>query len=115
MHCRAQKTYYAYIMTNRSRTLYTGVTSNLEQRVWQHKHHVFAGFTAKYKVDRLVYFERFSRIQSAIDREKQIKGYTRLKKIALIVGQNPTWKDLSEEWYAKHRFEPDHGSDSRNA
>ena len=53
MHWREQKTYYAYIMTNRSRTLYTGVTSNLEQRVWQHKHHVFSGFTAQYKVDRL--------------------------------------------------------------
>ena len=55
----------------------------------------------------IVYFERFSRIHSAIAREKQIKGYTRLKKMALIVAQNPTWKDLSEAWYVKHRFEPD--------
>ena len=107
MHFAAQKTCYVYILTNRSRTLYTGVTSNLEQRVWQHKHHVFPGFTARYKLDRLVYFERFSRIHSAIAREKQIKGYTRLKKMALIVAQNPTWKDLSEAWYVKHRFEPD--------
>ena len=110
MHFGGQKTYYVYILTNRSKTLYTGVTSNLEQRVWQHKHHVFPGFAANYKIDRLVYFERYSSIQSAIAREKQIKGYTRLKKIALIVAQNPTWKDLSAEWYARHRFEPKHAA-----
>ncbi|HYL96925.1 MAG TPA: GIY-YIG nuclease family protein, partial [Terriglobales bacterium] len=78
MHFGGQKTYYVYILTNRSKTLYTGVTSNLEQRVWQHKHHVFSGFTATYKIDRLGYFERYSSIHSAIAREKQIKGYTRL-------------------------------------
>ena len=110
MHFGGQKTYYVYILTNRSKTLYTGVTSNLEQRVWQHKHHAFPGFTADYKIDRLVYFERYSSIHSAIGREKQIKGYTRLKKIALIVSQNPTWKDLSAEWYARHRFEPEHAA-----
>ncbi len=87
MHFPAQKTYYVYILTNRSKTLYTGVTSNLEQRVWQHKHHVFPGFTADYKIDRLVYFESYASIHSAIGREKQIKGYTRLKKIALIAGR----------------------------
>ncbi|HKU19943.1 MAG TPA: GIY-YIG nuclease family protein [Terriglobales bacterium] len=107
MHCAQQKTYYVYILTNRSKTLYTGVTSKLEQRVWQHKQHVFPGFTASYKIDRLVYFERYSSIHSAIAREKRIKGYTRLKKIALIISQNPTWKDLSEGWYRRHRFEPD--------
>ena len=72
------------------------------------KHHVFPGFTADYKIDRLVYFERHASIHSAIAREKQIQGYTRLKKITLIVSQNPTWKDLSEGWYSKHRFEPEH-------
>ena len=107
MHFDKQKTYYVYILTNRSKTLYTGVTGNLEQRVWQHKHHVFSGFTADYKIDRLVYFERYSSIHSAIAREKQIKGYTRLKKIALIVSQNPAWKYLSAEWYRRHRFEPE--------
>jgi putative endonuclease len=108
MYFGGQKTYCVYILTNRSKTLYTGVTSKMEQRVWQHKHHVLRGFTANYKIDRLVYFERYSSIHSAIAREKQIKGYTRLKKIALIVSQNPTWKDLSAEWYEKHRFEPEH-------
>ncbi len=97
-------------LTNRSKTLYTGATSNLEQRVWQDKHHVFPGFTADYKIDRLVYFERYASIHSAIAREKQIKWHTRLKKIALIVSQNPTWKDLSAEWYEKHRFEPEHAA-----
>ncbi|HLK33196.1 MAG TPA: GIY-YIG nuclease family protein [Terriglobales bacterium] len=113
MHSREARSYYVYILTNRSKTLYTGVTSNLEQRMWQHKHHVFPGFTADYKIDRLVYFERYSSVHSAIAREKQIKGYTRLKKIALIVGQNPTLNDLSETWYAKHRYEPDR--EARNA
>ena len=110
MHSAEPKTYYVYILTNRSKTLYTGVTSNLEQRVWQHKHHVFLGFTTDYKIDRLVYLERYSSVHAAIAREKQIKGYTRLKKIALIVAQNPAWRDLSEEWYRKHRFEPEHGA-----
>ncbi|HKC70124.1 MAG TPA: hypothetical protein VKB60_00815, partial [Terriglobales bacterium] len=72
--------------------------------------HVFPGFTARYKIDRLAYFEGYSSIHRAIAREKQIKGLTRLKKIALIVSQNPTWKDLSEGWYTKHRFEPDHAA-----
>ena len=107
MHFDKQKTYYVYLLTNRSKTLYTGVTSNLEQRVWQHKHHVFPGFTADYKIDRLVYFERYFSPHSAIAREKQIKGYTRLKKIVLIVSQNPTWEDLSAEWYRRHRLEPE--------
>jgi putative endonuclease len=92
------KTYYVYIMTNRSRTLYVGVTSNLEQRVWRHKKGYFEGFTSRYKIDRLVYFERWSHPGTAIAREKQLKGWKRIKKIALIVSMNPEWKDLSEEW-----------------
>ena len=99
--------YYVYIMTNRSQTLYTGVTSKIEKRVYEHKHGLTAGFTSKYKVDRLVYFERFSQIRSAIAREKQIKGLSRLKKMALIVSTNPEWKDLSEGWYDRHRYQPD--------
>ncbi|HXZ27347.1 MAG TPA: GIY-YIG nuclease family protein [Terriglobales bacterium] len=98
---------YAYILTNRSKTLYTGVTSNLEKRVFQHKNHWDAGFTRKYKIDRLVYFERFEDIRDAIVREKQIKGMTRLKKMALIVSMNPEWRDLSEEWYERHRYAPE--------
>ncbi len=101
--------YYVYIMTNRSKTLYTGVTSKLEKRVFEHKNGLTGGFTSKYKVDRLVYFERFGQIRSAIAREKQIKGLSRLKKMALIVSMNPEWKDLSEGWYHRHRYQPDDG------
>lgn len=93
-----EKSYYVYIMTNRSQTLYTGVTNDLERRVWEHKRGEGGYFTSKYKLDRLVYFERFRYVNNAIAREKQIKGLLRLKKMQLIVAANPTWKDLSEEW-----------------
>ena len=92
------KTYYVYMMTNRSRTLYTGFTSDIELRTRQHKNHRFEGFTARYKCDRLVWFERHADPNAAIAREKQIKPWSRVKKIALIVAMNPTWRDLSEEW-----------------
>jgi putative endonuclease len=95
---REPRTFYVYIMTDRSQTLYTGVTSKLEVRVWQHKNHLYEGFTSRYGLDRLVYYEAFSRIGDAIAREKQIKGWTRVKKMALIVNMNPTWRDLSEDW-----------------
>jgi putative endonuclease len=99
--------YYVYIMTNRSKTLYTGVTANLERRVLEHKQGIKGEFAARYKIDRLVYFERFGDIHAAIVREKQIKGLLRMKKIALIVSMNPAWKDLSEEWYVRHRYQPE--------
>jgi putative endonuclease len=83
-------------MTNKSGTLYTGVTNNLERRVYEHKHHLVDGFTKKYKIDKLVYFEDTNDINAAISREKQIKGWLRKKKIALIESMNPSWKDLSE-------------------
>jgi putative endonuclease len=86
-------------MTNRSRTLYIGVTSKFTLRVYQHKTGVFKGFTSRYKMDRLVYWEKFKRVQDAIAREKQLKGWTRVKKIQLIVSMNPTWKDLAEGWF----------------
>ena len=105
--------YYVYIMTNRSKTLYTGVTSKLEKRVFEHKNGLTGGFTSKYKVDRLVYFERFGHIRSAIAREKQIKGLSRLKKMALIVSMNPEWKDLSEGWYDRHRYQPDNSAKTK--
>ncbi len=82
--------FYVYIMTNRSRTLYTGFTSDLQKRVWQHKNHVYEGFTDRYNCDQLIYFERFTTPQGGINREKQIKGWKRIRKIALIVEQNPT-------------------------
>jgi len=93
-------------MTNRSKTLYTGVTGNLVHRVRRHKSGAGSRFTSRYWVDRLVYFERFEDIRNAIEREKQIKGLLRLKKIALIVSVNPEWKDLSAEWFARHQFQP---------
>ena len=89
--------YYVYILTNKSGTLYTGVTNNLERRVYEHKNHLIDGFTKKYKIDKLVYFEETDDVSTAIAREKQIKGWRREKKIALIESINPHWKDLSEE------------------
>jgi putative endonuclease len=87
---------FVYIMTNKSGTLYTGVTNNLERRIYEHKHHLVKGFTNKYNIDKLVYFEETSDINAAISREKQIKGWLRKKKIALIESMNPGWKDLSQ-------------------
>jgi putative endonuclease len=88
--------YFVYIMTNKSGTLYTGVTNNLERRVSEHKNHLIVGFTTRYKITKLVYFEETDDIIVAIEREKQIKGWNRKKKIALIESMNPDWQDLSE-------------------
>jgi len=88
------KHYYVYIMTNRSRTLYTGVTNNLTRRVFEHKHHLIDGFTKKYNITKLVYYEETNDVREAIAREKQIKGWLRKKKIALIESINAEWKDL---------------------
>jgi len=78
----------------------------LLRRVREHKMGIGAQFAARYKLNRLVYFERFEDIRNAIEREKQIKGLLRIKKIALIVSVDPEWKDLSEEWSARHQFQP---------
>jgi putative endonuclease len=94
------KKYYVYIMASKSRVIYTGVTNNLERRVDEHKNKLIEGFTSKYNVNRLVYFEETNDINAALNREKQIKGWLRTKKITLIESINPTWKDLSLEWYA---------------
>jgi putative endonuclease len=98
--------YFVHIMTNRTKTLYVGVTNNLLRRVREHKTSIASGFTAKYKLDRLVYFERFQDVHNAIEREKSIKGWLRIRKIALIVSVNPGWRDLSEEWYKRHQYQP---------
>jgi putative endonuclease len=90
----SQYQYFIYIMTNKSGTLYTGVTNNLERRSFEHKNHVIKSFTKKYKITKLVYFEETNDISAAISREKQIKGWMRKKKIALIESMNPGWKDL---------------------
>ena len=89
--------YYVYIMTNRSRTLYTGVTNNLQRRGLQHKSGMIPGFTSRYKIDRLVHFETTNDVHAALNREKQIKKMSRAKKIALVERANPTWADLAAE------------------
>jgi putative endonuclease len=88
-----------YILTNRSRTLYTGVTNNLVRRVYEHKQKLVRGFTEKYNIHQLVFYEETSDVNAAIAREKQIKGWTRAKKIALIESMNPEWRDLGNGWY----------------
>jgi putative endonuclease len=90
---------YVYILSSSFQKLYIGITTQIEIRVGQHKNRTFEGsFTSKYKIGKLVYFERFTEITTAIAREKQLKKWSRIKKIRLIVAQNPTWKDLSHEW-----------------
>ena len=92
--------YFVYMMTNKNKTvLYTGVTNSLERRVWQHKAKAIPGFTKKYNCDRLIYFEVYGRIEQAIAREKEIKGWTRAKKNALAFPLNPRWEDLAEAWF----------------
>jgi len=94
-----ESSFYVYIMSSLSRTLYTGVTNDLERRVGEHKEHKKpSSFTARYNVSRMVYFELFGDINVAIAREKEIKRLTRKRKIGLIESLNPNWKDLSEEW-----------------
>ena len=92
------KTYYVYIMNSPTGTLYVGMTNNLKRRVYQHKHKLIAGFTKKYNVTRLAYYEETTDVRAALAREKQIKGWLRAKKIALIESVNPEWRDLSEDW-----------------
>jgi putative endonuclease len=91
--------YYVYIMSNASRTLYVGVTNDLEHRVLQHKSKRQPGFTARYNVTKLVFYEDTNDIRVAIAREKQIKGWLRVKKIALVDSMNPGWLDLSNGWF----------------
>lgn len=98
------RSYYVYIMTNKTHTtLYTGVSGGLDGRVLQHKLKQVKGFTRKYNITKLVYYEEYQYINDAIAREKQIKGGSRKKKINLINNMNPAWKDLSEGWYDKKR------------
>ena len=104
---RERRCYYVYMVQSSSRrALYIGITSDLEQRVWQHKNGTFGGFSADYKTHRLVYFERFSEVTNAIAREKQLKRWRRAKKEWLVGTMNPAWKDLSADWLTHHRYEP---------
>ena len=91
--------YFVYLMANNTKMLYTGVTNNLERRVFEHKNHLTAGYTKKYNITKLVYFEETNDVQEAIAREKRIKGWLRTKKVALIESVNPEWQDLSADWY----------------
>lgn len=91
--------YCTYIMASRSHTLYIGVTGDLLRRVFQHKWREHDGFTQRYNCDRLVWFERYQDAHKAIAREKELKGWRREKKIALIEAANPVWQDLSRDWY----------------
>lgn len=94
------KQYYVYFVANwTGKTLYTGVTSNLEKRIQQHKNGTYKGFSSKYKTNKLVYFETVTDINAALEREKQIKNWRRDKKDMLVKKLNPEWKDLSESWY----------------
>lgn len=93
-----ERTYYTYIVASRTHVLYIGVTGAIERRMLQHKNKSFDGFTADYNCNRLVWFERYGDPRAAIAREKQLKGWRRAKKLALIEKMNPTWIDLSEGW-----------------
>ncbi|MEM7332366.1 MAG: GIY-YIG nuclease family protein [Chloroflexota bacterium] len=92
------KHYYVYILFSKTGTLYTGITNDLQRRVYEHKQKLIGGFTKKYNINRLVYFETFWNPRNAIAREKEIKMWRRAKKKALIEGMNPTWRDLSEDF-----------------
>lgn len=93
-----RKTYTVYIMTNRHHTvLYTGVTGDMITRGWQHRNKLIRGFTQKYNIDKLVYLEEYRQVREAIAREKQLKGWSRKKKEALINRMNPQWRDLYED------------------
>ena len=95
-----EKNYYVYILTNwNNKVMYIGVTNNLERRIQEHKSKQFDGFTKKYNVTKLVYYDVTNDVSSAIEYEKKYKGWTRKRKNELVESVNPEWKDLSEEWY----------------
>jgi len=98
--------YFVYVLASRSRALYVGVTNNLERRVYEHKHKLVPGFTARHNIVRLVHFEETEDIVSAIERERLIKGWTRAKKVALVEATNPTWEDLAADWSGTRTARP---------
>ena len=104
---RPPKQFFVYIMTNgpKPAVLYTGVTGSLTRRVWQHKHKLVPGFTSRYNLTYLVYYECFFYPDAAINREKEIKGWRRSKKIKLIESMNPKWDDLARDWENLHKPE----------
>ena len=94
--------YFVYMLSNRSRMLYVGVTNSLERRLFEHRERFVPGFPERFGLTRLVYYEVTGSVEAAISREKEIKGWVRRKKTALIHSLNPEWKDLSEEWMPPH-------------
>ena len=105
---RPAKQFFIYIMTNgpKSAILYAGITGNLPRRVWQHKHKLIPGFTSRYNLTHLVYYERFFYPDAAISREKEIKGGRRSKKITLVESMNPRWEDLAKDWGNEYKPDP---------
>jgi putative endonuclease len=99
-----KRTYFVYILANRSRSLYTGVTGDMQKRILEHRQGLVPGFTTQYRIFRLVHFETFGEIGDAIAREKEIKDWRREKKVWLIQRDNPTWADLSE--HVPHHYQP---------
>ena len=93
------KQYYVYILSSKTRVIYTGVTNDLARRVYQHKNKLIEGFTSRYNITKLVYFEQTGDVREAIAREKYLKNWHRSRKLALIKSMNPDWKDLSLSWY----------------
>jgi putative endonuclease len=110
---REAKQFFVYIMTNgpRSHVLYTGITGNLPRRLFEHKNKLVEGFTSHYNLTRLVYYESFVSPDAAIDREKEIKGWRRSKKVRLVESMNPHWYDLAERW--TEVYKPERGGDAR--
>jgi putative endonuclease len=102
---RPPKQFFVYIMTNgpKAAVLYIGISGNLQRRVWQHKNKVTPGFTSRYNLTRLVYYERFFYPDAAIAREKEIKGWRRSKKVKLIESMNPRWEDLAKDWGTEYK------------
>ncbi|HXR33939.1 MAG TPA: GIY-YIG nuclease family protein [Verrucomicrobiae bacterium] len=96
------KLYHVYILASRSRVLYVGVTGNLLERVKEHREGLVPGFTSRYRVHRLVHFEPYEDVRAAIAREKEIKGWSRAKKVALIERRNPAWEDLAGDLFAAY-------------
>jgi putative endonuclease len=100
MSAMAQHEYnfYVYILSSKSRTLYIGITNGLRKRVLEHRERKPVSFTTRYKITRLVYFERFQYVDNAIARETELKDWNRAKKVALIEAENPAWEDLAADW-----------------
>ena len=95
---QTQRHYFVYILSSRTRRIYIGVTNDLERRVAQHKRREVEGFTSRYNIDRLVYYEETDDVTAAIAREKQLKGWVRVRKCELVYSMNPEWRDLAAEW-----------------